>query len=63
MQRTMSVHTHNGGNCDGCGKVRKTLYVGAINPWDGIVEAVFCFLCVKEGERYEEKMREEYWTW
>lgn len=50
---TMSVHTTNNKDykCDGCGKIRATLYVAALNPWDNIVEAACCFFCMKQYER------------
>lgn len=32
--------------CDGCSKVRRGLPTTfGFNPWDGEVEAAFCFLC------------------
>jgi hypothetical protein len=44
-------HTYTGGNCDSCNKERKTLYVAGVNHWDGAVEAVYCYFCMKKAER------------
>jgi hypothetical protein len=38
------------GNCDGCNKHRKNLYVGAREP-DGSIAIVYCFFCIKEQQR------------
>lgn len=46
--------------CDGCSKHRPGQpYKTYINPSDGWVEAIFCFPCVKQGERDERKAEEE----
>jgi hypothetical protein len=40
-------HTTVAYYCDSCGQMRRSRPVAqALNPWDGVVEATFCFMCV-----------------
>lgn len=46
--------------CDGCSGWRSGNPAAVlINPSDGVVEAIYCFPCVKQGERDEDRMRRE----
>lgn len=41
-------HTTVGFYCDGCGTMRRGQpETQARNPWDGVPEASFCFMCVR----------------
>lgn len=64
----LTIHTNSAPpdqTCDGCGKHRRTLYVAAVNQWDGVVEAAICFFCMKKEQRgaakAELRAHEEGW--